>query len=401
MKRPAILALPSAAVAVLVFAFVLAPLAHSTAARQTRRTASTRIVHVSVDPLLRVVVVHFGRAGRGFVTGYQCSATETGTPPRYMPCSPPERYTRIDPGNYTFRVRAIGPSGPDPTPASRRRKVPIEFSRCWGAASRDQLHPCHNPALAGVVVPTPSEALLEPVAYCHDIRTEGGVQMCTFGVKPKSATEHVALIGDSHGSALGRALKYVAKEKGWTGTSMIHNGCGFSAALRNDLPAAEVSQCETWRIDVTNWLAAHPDVRTVFITGNDAWRYATSPEAGFIGAWRALPSSVRRIYIIRDSPRQLLREPDCVSRGIAHHLRDIGDRCAAPRSQVLRPDAEAAAATHSGMRRVHLINLWPIFCGDRCFPVIGGVLVLSDLEHLTPEFSATLGPYVLRAIDKR
>jgi hypothetical protein len=388
-------------VPLLILAAVLGPLAHSDAAGSNSRTASTRILHVTVDPLLRVVVVHFGRAGRGRVTGYQCSATQTGRPPRFVACSSPERYTRIDPGTYTFRVRAIGPSGPDPTPASRRRTVPIEFSRCWGAASRDQLHPCHNPALNGVVVPTPSQALLEPVAYCHDIRTEDGVQMCTFGVQPAKATEHVALIGDSHGSALGRAMKYVAKEKGWIGTAMIHNGCGFSTALRSDLPAAEVSACETWRVDVTRWLAAHPDVHTVFITGNDLWRYASSAETGFVDAWRALPSSVSRIEIIRDAPRQLLREPDCVAHGIAHHLRNIGERCAAPRSEVLEPDAQAAAALHSGMSRVHLINLSTFYCGSRCFPVIGGVLVLADLEHVSPEFSATLGPYVLRAIDKR
>jgi hypothetical protein len=224
--------------------------------------------------------------------------------------------------------------------------------------------------------------------------------MCTFGVKPANATEHVALIGDSHASALGRALKYVAKVKGWIGTAMIHNGCGFSTALRSDLPAAEVSDCETWRANVTRWLGAHPDVRTVFITSNDVWRYLSSPETGFVDAWRALPSSVRAIYIIRDAPRQLLREPDCVAHGIAHHLRDIGVRCAAPRSQVLLRDAQAIAALHSGMRRVHPINLSTFYCGSRCFPVIGGVLVLADLEHVSPEFSATLGPYVLRAISK-
>jgi hypothetical protein len=399
MRRPAIRRAWRAAIPFLALATLIVPVAYSDAAGSNKHTASTRIVHVSVDPLLRVVVVHFGRAGRGVVTGYQCSATKTGTPPRFVACSSPERYGRIDPGNYTFRVRAIGPSGPDPTPASQRRTIPIEFSRCWGAASRDQLHPCNNPALGHLVVPTPSEALLEPVSYCHDIRTEDGVQMCTFGVNAADASEHVALIGDSHGSALGRAMKYVAKEKGWTGTAMIHNGCGFSTALRSDLPTAEVSDCEVWRVDVTRWLSAHPDVRTVFITGNDVWRYSTSPEAGFIDAWRALPPSVQSIYIIRDSPRQLLQEPNCVAHGIAHHLSNIGDRCAVPRSQVLAPDAQATAALHSGMRRVRLINLTTFYCGSRCFPVIGGVLVLSDLEHVSPEFSATLGPYVLRAID--
>lgn len=388
-------------VVVLVALVVSAAQSAAGSGRRPKGPPQARIVHVTIDPLLRTVVLHFGRAGRGSLRGYQCSATPTGTAPRYADCRPPERYGRLDPGHYTFRVRAIGPQSSVSPPATRTEDVPIEFSRCWGAASRDQRRPCHNPALGGLVVPTPSQALLEPVAYCHDIRTEDGVQMCTFGVKPAIATEHVALIGDSHGAAMGRAMKYVAKHERWVGTAIIHNGCGFSTALRSDLPTSEADDCESWRAGITRWLQGHPDVTSVFITGNDAWRYLTSAAVGFDDAWAALPSSVHSIYVIRDSPHELLREPNCVSHGIAHHLRDIGERCSVPRSEVLSPDAEAQAAAHSGSPRVHLIDLWPFFCGARCFPVIGGVLVLSDLQHVDPEFAATLGPYILRAIHSR
>jgi hypothetical protein len=40
------------------------------------------------------------------------------------------------------------------------------------------------------------------------------------------------------------------------------------------------------------------------------------------------------------------------------------------------------------------------FCDARCYPVIGGALVVRDANHMTGTYSSTLGPYVLRALDR-
>jgi hypothetical protein len=37
---------------------------------------------------------------------------------------------------------------------------------------------------------------------------------------------------------------------------------------------------------------------------------------------------------------------------------------------------------------------------ENCFPVVGGALVIKDIGHLTRTFSATLGPYLDRAITR-
>ena len=40
-------------------------------------------------------------------------------------------------------------------------------------------------------------------------------------------------------------------------------------------------------------------------------------------------------------------------------------------------------------------------CGARqCYPVVGGALVFSDETHLTQTFATTLGPFLLREVDK-
>ena len=46
------------------------------------------------------------------------------------------------------------------------------------------------------------------------------------------------------------------------------------------------------------------------------------------------------------------------------------------------------------------VDLTRYFCGSAdCYPVIGGDLVLRDETHMTSVFSATLGPYLQRAVD--
>src|SRR3954454_12869743 len=59
-----------------------------------------------------------------------------------------------------------GSSTPRPPPAAAAAtKVP----RCFGAASRDTVKPCHNPALRYRVIPSPDDALLAPNAPCDPV----------------------------------------------------------------------------------------------------------------------------------------------------------------------------------------------------------------------------------------
>jgi hypothetical protein len=64
------------------------------------------------------------------------------------------------------------------------------------------------------------------------------------------------------------------------------------------------------------------------------------------------------------------------------------------------PDPQVEAARAPGDARVRPIDLSNYICtATTCPPVVGGVLVLKDSDHLTRAFSATLGPYLLRALD--
>jgi DNA-binding beta-propeller fold protein YncE len=62
----------------------------------------------------------------GKASGFQCALVKTVAPPKkapapsYRACTSPKTYSNLKPGNYTFLVRALNATGPDPTPASTK-----------------------------------------------------------------------------------------------------------------------------------------------------------------------------------------------------------------------------------------------------------------------------------------
>jgi len=217
-----------------------------------------------------------------------------------------------------------------------------------------------------------------------------------------SGTETFALVGDSHAGHWRAAFQYVANAKNWSGLSITRSSCPLQKALR-DLREPRRTQCRRWKDDVFAWFAAHPEVRTVFVAGLSGGsgvvpsprrsRFATSVQ-GYLDAWAALPG--RRIVVLRDTPRFKGDTDVCVSRA-ARRREQVGTTCAVSRRFALGRDPAIVAAGRAGLET---LDLTPFFCGARCYPVIGGALVVRDANHMTGTYSATLGPYVLRALDR-
>jgi hypothetical protein len=270
---------------------------------------------------------------------------------------------------------------------------------CFGAAARDPERACSNDALERTVSPSPARARALPNSPCRTIET-GSPPVCRFG--PESGTETFALVGDSHAGHWRAAFEYVANAKNWSGLSITRSSCPLQKALR-DLREPRRTQCRRWKDDVFAWFAAHPEVRTVFVAGLSGGsgvvpsprrsRFATSVQ-GYLDAWATLPG--RRIVVLRDTPRFKGDTDVCVSRA-ARRREQVGTTCAVSRRFALGRDSAIVAAGRAGLET---LDLTPFFCGARCYPVIGGALVVRDANHMTGTYSATLGPYVLRALDR-
>jgi hypothetical protein len=283
---------------------------------------------------------------------------------------------------------------------------PLAEPPCFGAASRNPHYRCVNPELRLAVVPRPDEAVLTPNAPCRLV-SQTLPYTCAFGVNTPRVDRTIALIGDSHATHWRGALEVVAQARNWRGYSLTRAGCPLSTATP-DVDRARRSSCARWRNAVFSWFRRHPGVRTVFVSqlaglgvraprGRNAREYEIR---GFIDAWRRLPRTVREIVVLRDTPTVRESTPGCVQRAMIRNQRP-GTACALLRRTVVRRDPAAIAALRRGSRRVHLVDLTRFMCSPRlCYPVVGGVLVHKDVTHLTPLFSSTLGPFVLRSVNR-
>ena len=297
-------------------------------------------------------------------------------------------------------------------------------SPCLGAAAIARPR-CDDPALRYRVTPTPAEAELTPSAPCtvrneddavfHTLGTGGSgiyslppggtatLSLCVFGEPPPVARRGFALLGDSHAGTWRAALDVVGRSLRWEGASVTLASCTFSTA-RPILPPGLIVPCVQWRLEVLAWFADNPQVDTVFVSEHTSARVVPTPGlspfearvAGYLAAWRALPPTVKHIVVLRDTPYVGTTTGACIDRAIARH-QAAGPACAIPRRLAVHRDPELEAAAELGPRAT-VIDMTRFFCDARlCYPVIGGVLVYQDTNHMTRAYSATLGPYLGRA----
>ena len=284
--------------------------------------------------------------------------------------------------------------------------APAREQPCFGAAARVASQPCLNPRLRLVVTPTPDEALLTPNLACEPYALSDVLDVCEYGVAAAEAAERVAIAGDSHAGHWRPALDVVAAAKRWRIVELSRSRCPFFMATI-DFEAPLPEQCLRHNRELLDWLGAHPEIRTLIVSGSARApvvppRGRTTAEArvrGFRASLRALPASVAHVIVIRDVATEAVGTHDCVRRAIARRL-PAGPRCALPRRRALVPDAAVTAARTLRRPGVRVVDLSYQVCDrTRCFPVVGGVLVHKDLDHLTPQFAATLGPILLRKLN--
>jgi hypothetical protein len=306
----------------------------------------------------------------------------------------------LRPGWVSWRAESAAADAVDRVPdgGDVLTRIAPAPAACFGAAARDPRRRCRNPALRLAVVPSPVDASIEPNAPCDPLGRDGLVWPCGFGIAP--AARALALIGDSHAEHWRAAVEVVAEAEGRHGVSITRTSCPLTTAT-TILPEPARRRCSRWNREVPRWLARHPEVDTVFVSENtDAPILGSDLVAGYAGAWGRLPSTVKRIVVIRDPPHRPANGTACVDRAMAAHRR-AGVACAVPRDRVLPPDPAVAAAARLGSRRVRVVDLTRLMCSSRlCYPVVGGALVHKDSHHLTAVFARTMGPYLLRALGR-
>jgi peptidoglycan/LPS O-acetylase OafA/YrhL len=277
---------------------------------------------------------------------------------------------------------------------------------CFGAAARDPQHTCSNPSLEFSVVPPPIVAAKAGNAPCTKVGMQGLVTVCAFGVHQKQAKRTFALVGDSHAAMWRAGMAVVAHALDWRGLTVARTSCPFSLATK-DLAQPLLSQCVTWNQQVIQWFDQNPQVDIAVVSEHNGGSVIAPGQnnfdaevAGYQKAWAALPATVKHIIVIRDTPHVRGNTGACVQLAINQHVQ-AGVKCEVPRSEALPPDPAAVAQAHLHSPRVQLVNITDQICDQNyCFPVVGGALVFKDIHHLSRVFATTLGPFVLRRIEK-
>jgi hypothetical protein len=281
----------------------------------------------------------------------------------------------------------------------------VGFPACFGAAARDPVRPCDNPALRLSVEPSLDRAREILDSFCDKRLRRDLLAICTYGAAPRESQGAFALVGDSHAAGLKTALHVVTLARRWRGISIVRAGCPATRATPL-LPTRSRSRaCARWNAELLRWLADRRDLEAVFLSAHATARVAEvgdrgmfeSVRAGYREEIRLLLRRARRVVVIRDLPASPPGHLRCVAAALSDG-RPPGT-CGQPRAAAVAPDPLAAAARDLRSSRVRLIDLTDHICdAQQCFDVVGGALVHRDKTHLTPAFSASLGPYVLRGL---
>ncbi|AVT37678.1 acyltransferase family protein [Plantactinospora sp. BB1] len=315
-----------------------------------------------------------------------------------------------------FQLTVWPPEQPAPAPAARPVSA-LPSAAPPAAPGAAALGRSPRTSRAGVpvdrvrsITPDPADARDDlPDVYRHNCFppvSSSLARSCVYGDRDAEFT--VALAGDSHAASWVPALQAVAAAKGWRLVTYLKPSCPFLRleAMTGQPPQREA--CAEWYRNVRAALtgAERPDL---LLTTSSRYQ----PMAGGRGlngkpAHDALVAGMRRTW----SDLVSARVPTVVLRGtpilasdsakcVAANPRRL-KRCAADREVALATSAGAAQlAALDDLPRVGLIDLTTAICpGRRCAPVIGGVLVYRDNQHLTASYAATLAPRLRSALDR-
>ncbi|WP_225623841.1 SGNH hydrolase domain-containing protein [Rhodococcus rhodochrous] len=241
------------------------------------------------------------------------------------------------------------------------------------------------------ILPDPNRASTDvPPMFkdgCHALREETTFSTCEYGLREGGVK--VALVGDSHAGQWMPALQEVAKDRGWSLRVGTKSACPFLDAPLTYSDKSDYWQCAEWHDNALTELqyVLKPDV--LFVSYSNYAQFSKNGQAaltdGAISTLRKIRDSGSKIVILRDTPSFPVNIAECVDAN-----RTTLSRCALPREEaILRRDRtqETVAAASSAT----LIDLLDAICpADRCAPVIGGVLVWRDDNHLTATYARSL-----------
>jgi hypothetical protein len=273
--------------------------------------------------------------------------------------------------------------------------------RCAGAASHDPGHPCHNPALDRILVPTVAAAAKDRARDegrpCASREPDEPIVPCTGGNWDDPSIPKVAIIGDSHARMMSTLLQRLAARGVLAWDGYFQSGCVWGA----DPPHRTkfTRECVSFKDRLKPILEARADRYDFFVTTGRVSRLNGSPSrqaAGLAREWRIVSDLGKAVVALTDVPEMGHQVGDCLDRV----ARDDVSACGRKRSAVL-PKVDPMQIASASVPHSSSIDMRRYYCDSRTCPaVIGGVVVYADSNHLTATYVSTLTPIFARELKR-
>lgn len=207
--------------------------------------------------------------------------------------------------------------------------------------------------------------------------------VCRSQASSENPSKSIVVIGDSHSQQWMPALQYAADENNWQLVSIVKAACRYSVGV----PSA-AADCNAFNEEATDYVTERkPDA--VLMVGTAAM--PSSPDEilqpGFTETTDNLVSQGIQVIAMRDNPRFSFNMAECViSNGAA------AQPCNPLRSSLLAPVSPFASVTNPP-EGLFMLDMTDYLCTPTvCSGVVGNMFVYIDDNHLTMEYSATMGP---------
>ncbi len=229
---------------------------------------------------------------------------------------------------------------------------------------------------------------------------ETEVRSCSFG--SVDSKQLVVLFGDSHAAHLMPALMVLAKRHDWRLVTLTKSACpALDISMYNDKLRRGYRECDAWRLRA---LAQIAELKPQMVVLASSSIYPVEAKVRAEGLSRMLDKlrqmSLHQV-VIRDSPWPGFNVPGCLGR--ATWLgRDAARACTFGRdaNEVWYPtaaEADRVATTAIASAQYH--DLSNAFCATpTCEVQRDSMIIFSDSNHLTFDFSEALAPQLARAL---
>ena len=234
-------------------------------------------------------------------------------------------------------------------------------------------------------VPAPEIARLDrPVSYedrCHTLQGTLVPAWCSYGVTD-GYVRTLAMVGGSHVAHWLPALQTIAERHKWRILYSTWSACRFNIDGGNDRCRALSDAA------LRDLKRLQPDL--VFMTATVG---TSQPDR--IGTLKALERLGFPVLAVRGTPRHDVDVPTCLASS------DDYLSCGSPRSEVLR----GALDMREVPANTTILDISDYFCSRTfCPPTANGVVIYSDMHHITTTFmrtlTAALESSVLDAMDR-